>query len=188
MGRRGHSILFLLLYSGCMIPSKTRYFKTFRILFLSFLSARCYLFNHIWPPWIRAECFYGESGMFSPCNTPIYTSSPLSAASGNLSFGARESGGVGLKITQHWSHLCKMERRVDQPLMSSQVYLWVPLWSMILTAVMSLLTNKLKEIECMPILWPIVSKFSVNLCFFVTSKSCFQVSFSFMIRSESLGL
>lgn len=32
-----------------------------------------------------------------------------------LSFGIRESGSVGLKITQHWSHLCKMEKLVDQP-------------------------------------------------------------------------
>lgn len=119
----------------------------------------------------------------------IYTSTPLPAASGNLSFGIRESGSVGLKITQHWSHLCKMEKLKDQPLISSQVYLWIPLWSMVLIAVTSLLTNKLKEIECVPIGWPVVSKFSVNLCFLGTSsRSCFQKSSSFTSSCECLGL
>lgn len=28
-------------------------------------------------------------------------------------------------------------------------------------------TNKLKEMECVPIPWSVVSKFSVNLCFHV---------------------
>ena len=39
---------------------------------------------------------------------PIYTSSPLPAASEYLSLGTRESGSVGLEIIPHWNHLCKM--------------------------------------------------------------------------------
>ena len=107
--------------------------------------------------------------MFRPCDIPIYISNPLPVASGNLDFGTRKCGSVDLKITRHRSRLWKMEKLMDQPLISSE--LWAPLWSMVLIAVTSLLTSKLKELEYVPIPWPLVSKLSGNLVS-CSSRSC----------------
>lgn len=80
-------LYYFILAAQC--PQKLAILRLSASYFLSFLGARCYLFNHISDlrglEW--SDCM-GKGGMFGS----IYTSSPLPGASGNLSFGTMESG------------------------------------------------------------------------------------------------
>ena len=66
-------MLFLLFYPDCPISSKLGILRFPAILFLSFFSTGCYLFNHKSDLWIKVECLWGKWACLVFVTIPIYT-------------------------------------------------------------------------------------------------------------------